>query len=78
MVINLEHNRYPKGLAPLEDTFSLSDASKFGASENKFSKTIDEVDQLNIGTKHEPKNINLSKCCSDEEKEEFRKLFHEF
>lgn len=29
-VINLEYNKYPKGLTPLEDTFSSSDASKVG------------------------------------------------
>lgn len=41
MVINLEHNKYPKGLAPLEDIFSSIHASKVGTYENKFSKTIE-------------------------------------
>lgn len=68
MVNNLDQNTYPKGLAPLEDIFSSSDASKINAYEMKFSKTIDEVDQLNIGTELELKIINLSKCCSNEEK----------
>jgi len=27
-MINLEHNKYPKGLAPLESNFSLAYASK--------------------------------------------------
>jgi len=27
-VINLEHNKYPKGLTPLESSFSMNDASK--------------------------------------------------
>ena len=54
-VINLDQNRYPKWRFPLEDTFSPSDASKTGTSENKFSKTIDQVKQVNIGTKSESK-----------------------
>ena len=41
--ITLEKKKYLKGLAPLEDTFSPSDSSKIDKSQNKISKTIDEI-----------------------------------
>lgn len=77
-VINTELNRYPKGLAHLEGTFSPSDASKIRTSENKFSKKIDQVEQVNIGTETGPKILNLSKSCSPHEKEKFLEFFYGF
>lgn len=57
-IINLKQNRYPKGLAPLEDAFSPSDSSKTDKSEKKFSKTIDEIEQIDIETETKSKTLN--------------------
>lgn len=74
-VINLEQNKYPKGLIPLEDTFSPNDASKVEISKNFFSKKIDDDEQVNIGTKIEPQILNLLISCSPHEKDFLFKTF---
>ncbi len=62
-VIDLTHNKYPKGLVPLENAFSPSDAHLPIPHERKFTKTIDETKPINIGDEEDPKPEFLSQFC---------------
>jgi hypothetical protein len=75
----MEDKKIPKGLSPLESSFSSSDVvnkekHKEGESKRKVSETI----SLNIGTPKSPKNVKIGAQCSDEEKLKFAKMLHEF
>ena len=75
----MEDDKFPKGLTPLESSFSSSDVSnketcKEEESKNKVGDTI----SLNLGTSESPKMVKLGAQCSDEEKEKFVELLREF
>jgi hypothetical protein len=77
--IRLFNNKIPKGLTPLESSFSSTDVGnkekhKEEESKRKVGKTI----SLNIGTPESPKNVKIGAQCSDEEKMKFAKLLGEF
>jgi len=63
-MINLEHNKYPKGLAPLESNFSLVDASKNSFTPENPKRKIDDTIPVNIGSEEDPKNVYISITCT--------------
>jgi hypothetical protein len=74
-IISLENDKLPKGLTPLESSFSTSDVSnkennKEEESKRKFGDTI----PMNIGTHESPKIIKIGAQCSDRRKEEVHGL----
>jgi ribonuclease HI len=78
-IISIEDNKIPKGLNPLESSFSSSgvfnrEKQKEEESKRKVGKTI----SLNIGTPESPKNVKIGAKCSDEKKMKFAELLGEF
>ena len=63
-MINLEHNKYPKGLSPLESNFSSSNASKNSFTPENPKRKIDDTIPVNIGTVENPKNVYISVTCT--------------
>ena len=78
-IISIEDNKIPKGLTPLESSFSSSDVgNKEKQKEEESKRKVGETIFLNIGTPETPKNIKIGAKCSNEEKEKFSKLLGEF
>jgi ribonuclease HI len=78
-IISIEDNKIPKGLTPLESSFSSSDVgNKEKQKEEESKRKVGETISLNIGTPETPKNVKIGAKCSDEEKEKFAKLLGEF
>jgi hypothetical protein len=75
----MEDNRIPKGLNPLEISFSSSDVgNKEKHKEEESKRKVVETISLNIGTPKSPKNVKIGAQCSDEEKLKFSRLLGEF
>jgi hypothetical protein len=75
----MEDNKIPKGLTPLESSFSSSDVGKKEKHKEEESKRkVSETISLNIGTLESPKNVKIGAQCSDEEKLKFVRLLGEF
>ncbi|KAH9320393.1 hypothetical protein KI387_044493, partial [Taxus chinensis] len=65
--IKLKGNKIPKGLVSLENLFDKHDRyikSKTSQGAQKSTK----CENFNIGSLHEPKMVNIGKCCTLEEK----------
>jgi hypothetical protein len=78
-IISLENNKLPKGLTPLESSFSMSDVSnKENNKEEESKRKVGDTIPMNIGTPESPKIIKIGAQCSDEEKKKFMDLFQEF
>lgn len=78
-IINLKNNAYPKGLIPLEDMFRQDDVPKNPSPDPKPPRfKMGPTLPINIGTEAEPKTLYITTQCTDEEKEKFTALFHEF
>jgi hypothetical protein len=78
-IISIENNKIPKGLTPLESSFSLSDVgNKEKQKEEESKNKVGEIISLNIGTPEAPENVKIGAKCSDEEKMKFAKLLGEF
>jgi hypothetical protein len=78
-IISLEDNKIPKGLNPLESSFSTSDVSNNKDHKEEESKwKIGDIIPVNIGTQENPKILKIGAQCSEEEKKKFMDLFHEF
>jgi ribonuclease HI len=78
-IISLEDNKFPKGLTPLESSFSTSDVGSHNDKKEEESKRkIGDLIPLNIGTPEQPKVLKVGAQCSEEEKAKFMDLFHEF
>jgi hypothetical protein len=78
-IISIEDNKIPKGLTPLESSFSSSDVgNKEKHKEEESKRKVGETISLNIGTPESPKNVKIGAQCSDEEKMKFAKLLGEF
>ena len=75
---NPEHsNGMPKNIIMLEKLFNLQD--KFRRLANtKTSNSFLLYEDVNLGTEHNPWNINLGKNYTQDEREPFMKLFKEF
>jgi hypothetical protein len=75
----MEDNKIPKGLTPLESSFSSSDAGNTEKHKEDDSKRkVGETISLNIGTLESPKNVKIGAQCFDEEKMNFARLLGEF
>jgi hypothetical protein len=75
----MEDNKIPKGLTPLESSFSSSDVgNKEKHKEEESKMKVGETISLNIGTPESPKNVKIGAQCSDEEKMKFAKILGEF
>jgi hypothetical protein len=75
----MEDNKIPKGLNPLESSFSLSDVgNKEKHKEEELKRKVGETISLNIETPESPKNVKIGAQCFDEEKMNFVKLLGEF
>jgi hypothetical protein len=78
-IISIEDNNIPKGLTPLESSFSSSDVGNKDKQKEEESKMkVGETISLNIGTPESPKNVKIGVQCSDEEKMKFVELLGEF
>ena len=73
-IINLKDNHFPKGLTPLEDLFDFNDIPKKPQMEPPKA----DFEDYNIGTKHNPKMIKLSKTLPPDQKLKYIELFKEF
>jgi hypothetical protein len=78
-IISMEDNKFPKGLTPLESSFSLSDVGNKEMQKEEDSKIkVGDTISLNLGTSESPKMVKLGTQYSDEEKEKFTELLREF
>jgi len=78
-IISIEDDKFPKGLTPLESSFSSSDVgNKEKHKEEDSKRKVGDAISLNIGTPKSPKIIKLGAQCFDEEKVKFTELLHEF
>jgi hypothetical protein len=78
-IISLEDDKIPKGLTPLESSFSTSDVgNKENKKEEESKRKVGDTIPLNIGTHDSPKIIKIGAQCSEEEKKKFMDLFQEF
>ena len=72
-----QSNIIPKNIVRLEKLFDLQEKfRKPTNTKNRSSTLLYEV--VNLGTKQDPKNINLGKNCTTAKKATFMKLFREF
>ena len=75
----MEYNKIPKGLTPLESSFSSSDVGNKEKHKEKQSKRkVGETISLNIRTPESPRNVKIGAQCSDEDKMKFSKMLGEF
>ena len=73
-----EHsNIIPKNIVRLEKLFDLQEKFKRPTNTKTRSSTL-LYEAVNLGTKQDPKNINLGKNCTSAEKAAFMKLFKEY
>jgi hypothetical protein len=78
-IISMEDNKIPKGLTPLESSFSSSDVgNKEKNKEEESKRKVGETISLNIGTLESQKNVKIGAQCSVEEKLKFSRLLGEF
>jgi hypothetical protein len=78
-IISIEDNNIPKGLTPLDSSFSSSDVgNKEKHKEEESKRKVGETISLNSGTLESPKNVKIGDQCSYEEKLKFTKLLGEF
>jgi hypothetical protein len=78
-IISMEDNKIPKGLTPLESSFSSSDVgNKEKHKEEESKRKVGETISLNIGTPESPKNVKIGAQCSNEKKLMFARLLGEF
>ena len=67
----------PKGFRTLEQMFDLD--NKFRRPANvKTHSSSSQFKMINLGSKAEPKYVNLGKCCSPWEKIKFISLFRKY
>jgi hypothetical protein len=69
----------PKGLTPLESSFSLSDVgNKEKQKEEESKRKVGETISLNIGAPKSSKDVKIAAKCSDKEEMKFSKLLGGF
>ena len=73
-IIQLKSNTIPRGLIPLEEIFDSNDVAR----SPKVAPSDAEVEECNIGTKEDPKVIQISRNLTKEYKERYMKLMKEF
>jgi hypothetical protein len=67
----------PKGVANLENLFDLRERFK-GSKNTKTGSSCPMHETINLGTPENPKNINLGKTVSKEERKAYLKLFRQY
>lgn len=78
-VIQLKGNKIPKGLVSLDCLFYHHDT--FKKEKDEQIPTVQDAggyERVNIGTKEDPKYVNLGKCCTPAEKERFISILLEY
>jgi hypothetical protein len=66
----------PKGIANLENLFDLKERFK-GSKNVKTGSSCPMHETMNLGTLENPKNVNLNKTISKEERKAYLKLFRQ-
>jgi hypothetical protein len=66
-----------KGIANLENLFDLRERFK-GSKNTKMESSCPMHETINLGTQENPKNINLGKKISKEERKAYLKLFKQY
>jgi hypothetical protein len=75
----MEHNKIPKRLNPLENSFSSSDVgNKEKHKEEESKRKVGETISLNIGTCKSPKNVKIGDQCSNKENLKFARSLGKF
>jgi hypothetical protein len=69
-----KYHTIPKGIAKLENIFDLKERFK-GPKNAKTSSSCPMHETINLGTPKNPKNVNLRKTISKEERKSYLKLF---
>jgi hypothetical protein len=78
-IISVEENKIPKGLTPLESSFSSSDVgNKKKQREEESEGKVGETISLNIGALESTKNVKIGTRCSYEEEMKFAMLLGGF
>ena len=77
MGVQLKGNIIPPYFVALEKFFNRHDAYIKQKRAEK-GPTTGEYEGVNIGDIHDPKMINIGKCCSLKEREAMKKLFEEY
>ena len=70
-------NFMPKGVRTLEGMFDLNNKFRKPANVKTNSSSM-QYELINLGTKVEPKYVNLGKCCSPGERNRFISLFQQY
>ena len=75
--VQLQGNIIPPYFVSLEKMFNRNDAYKKKKRAEK-GPTTSDYEAINIGDVHNPKMINIGKCCSPKEKEATKHLFIQY
>jgi hypothetical protein len=67
----------PKGVANLENLFDLRERFK-GSTDTKTGSSCPMHGNINLGTLESPKNINLGKTVSKEERKAYIQIFRQY
>jgi hypothetical protein len=67
----------PKGIANLENLFDLRERFK-GSKNAKMRSSCPMHETINLGTPENPKNTNLNKTISKDERKSYLKLFRQY
>ena len=70
-------NFIPKGVRTLERMFDLNEKFRRPANVKTHSSSLQFV-LINLGTKMNPKYVNLGKCCSPAKRDKFISLFNQY
>jgi hypothetical protein len=67
----------PKGVANLENLFDLRESFK-GSKNTKTGIPCPVYETINLGTPEKPKNVNIGKTMSKEDRKAYLKIFREY
>ena len=67
----------PRGIANLENLFDLKEGFR-GPKNAKTGSSCTMHETINLGTLESPKNVNLGKTISKEERKSYLKLFKQY
>jgi hypothetical protein len=76
-VRKMKAHTIPKGVANLESWFDLKDRFK-GPKNTKTGISCPLHETMNLGTPENPKNVNIEKTMSKEERKSYLKLFRQY
>jgi ribonuclease HI len=78
-IISIDDNKIPKGLTPLESSFSSSNVgNKEKQKEEESKRKVGETISLNIGTPESPRDVKIGAQCFDGKEIRFSKPLGEF